>query len=110
MIAMAVFLVTLILQVPATRTLSSVQGIVCEIGQCKPIRGVQISLVATSSDDIIRTAISDQTGAFSLFQIPAGKYRIEASEDEFTLVNGPVSITVVEGESLEGLRLAMIPP
>ena len=56
----------------------SIQGIVCEIKTCKPIDGVQVSLVRPGSKEPVKTMRTDVSGEFGFFDLQPAREDIWA--------------------------------
>src|SRR5215467_957674 len=79
-----------------------IQGRVCELDGCNPIKGARIGL--SNSGGVTRTAITDDTGGFQFSQLPAGRYVLEAEADDFLSVAALPLITIADGGRAEDVK------
>ena len=85
----------------------AIQGIVCDVENCKPVAGARLLLQSAGSRGVRRTAISDRTGIFRFTEIVPGRYEIRAEADDFTTVGIPPLITVPSGGLVQDLTIKM---
>src|SRR5437016_2641601 len=83
----------------------SIQGIVCEIKTCKPIDGVQVSLVHPGSEVPVKTMRTDVSGEFGFFDLEPGTYMVRA--DNFIRRIGGASAVITNGERIENIKLEL---
>jgi hypothetical protein len=107
LIAAAISMCALMVQVPLAGTSGTIQGAVCDVEGCKPIRGARVSVEIPNSGGMKQTAITDQTGTFRFPQLPAGKYQLEAEADDFIPVATLPFVTLDDGGRVEDLKVLM---
>ena len=83
----------------------SIQGIVCVIKTCKPIDGVQVSLVHPGSEVPVKTMRTDVSGEFGFFDLEPGTYMVRA--DNFIRRIGGASAVITNGERIENIKLEL---
>jgi len=54
-----------------------------------------------------RTSITDETGVFTLTQLPAGRYQLDAQADTFNPVAVLPLVTLLDGGRADDLRVLM---
>ena len=85
----------------------SIQGIVCEIKTCKPIDGVQVSLVQSGSKEPVKTTLTNLSGEFGFFGVQPGTYIVGARADNFIIRGGAQSAIISDGERIENVKLEL---
>jgi len=87
----------------------SIQGVVCEIGTCKPLNGVQVSLVPSGSEAPVKTLQTDVSGEFLFLDVPAGTYMVRARADNFMTRGGAPSAVIANGERIDNIKVELTP-
>ena len=85
----------------------TIHGTACDFDGCKPISGARISVEIPNSGGVTRTVITDETGGFTLTQLPAGRYQLEAQADAFNPVALLPLVTLSDGGRADDLRVLM---
>ncbi len=106
-IIIAFFAGALPAQAPSLGAPGTIEGIVCEAPDCLPISGARVWLSVSGSSKPVKTAVSDASGSFRFFQVPAGKYFIGVAADNFQSRNGAPPATIVNGESLRDIKIEL---
>src|SRR5689334_19569021 len=101
-------LVVMSLGITEETRLGSISGSVKMLENGQPLPGVAVILTPLYQDDTMkgRVTYSDKDGRFTMMNVPAGSYKIEASAKVHTLE--PANITVKEGGAT-GLDLELKP-
>jgi hypothetical protein len=96
-------------QKPVTTESGTIQGKVCELDGCNPIRGARIEIEIPNSGGMTRTAVSDSAGGFVFSQLPGGRYVLEAEASDFVPVAQMPIIAISEGGRAEDIEIYMRP-
>lgn len=89
-------------QAPAAGATGSIEGVVCEVGHCKPIDGVRILLSPSR-----RTAVTDALGRFRFGALPPGRYSLQVDADDFSLSGTLPLIAVADGQNVKDVKIEM---
>ena len=95
------------LTIHGPQAVGTIQGIACDVGSCNPIRGVRVSVEIPNSAGLRRTAITADSGVFTLSDLPPGRYQLEAEADGFNPAAVLPLVTLSLGGRADGLRVLM---
>jgi Carboxypeptidase regulatory-like domain len=93
------------ISVPASS--GRIEGTVCEIDGCNPIKGARVRIEIPNSGGMTRTAITDNAGGFQITQLPTGRYVLEVEADDFVPVAALPIVSIAEGGRANDVRVFM---
>jgi hypothetical protein len=88
---------------------AAIEGVVVQVGTNDPVAGAHVLL--TKIDGHLKDSIvtrTDDRGRFAIRDLPSGRYRIFADQDDFVRSEGE-TITVDTAQSIRDVRLTMTP-
>ena len=96
-------------QSPRPADSGRIQGTVCELDGCSPIKGARVTIEPTNSVGLKRIVTTDDAGGFQFSELPAGRYVLEAEAKDFIAVAALPLIAIGDGGRAEDVKVFMRP-
>src|SRR5215469_5324676 len=96
-------------QSPRPADSGRIQGTVCELDGCSPIKGARVTIEPTNSVGLKRIVTTDDAGGFQFSYLPAGRYVLEADAKDFIAVAALPLIAIGDGGRAEDVKVFMRP-
>src|SRR5579871_901808 len=100
-------LISAFFPVQAVSATGRIEGTVCEVDNCAPIRGARVTIEPLGPTGATQTVRAQDSGVFQFSGVPAGRYELQVEAAGFRPVAALPIVTIGDGTRAEDLKLLM---
>ena len=108
MLPLYAILISAFFRVQSAGATGRIEGMVCAVDNCAPVRGAWVTIEALGATGAAQTVRADDYGMFKFSGVRAGRYELQVEAAGFRPVAAAMPIvTIGEGVRAEGLKLLL---
>jgi Carboxypeptidase regulatory-like domain len=102
-----VILISALLPVQSATATGRIEGIVCEVDSCAPVKGARVTIEPLGPTGTTQMVRADDSGIFQFSGVPAGRYELQVEAAGFRSVAALPIVTVADGTRAQDVKLFM---